>query len=183
MADAAARVKETYLGAVGCLFLASPDALRLSSLCGFLPFAFLGDVKAGERQVRGFSNLDVAVRTHNHGDAVAKPFCKAGIIRSVKAVRYGPAISLMDNLIPEGLGRLRQHDSFSRDGPQDHVSLHLLYGINTGDAEDCGALLARGGDHTWDHLQLNKRPHGVMDQHHLRIRRSLIQASGHSLLA
>ena len=64
----------------------------------FLPFAFLRDVKAGKGQVRGFSNLDVAVGAHNHGDAVAKPFCKAGVIRSVKAVRAARRISLTDNL-------------------------------------------------------------------------------------
>src|SRR5207249_11601362 len=74
---------------------------------------------------------------------MAEPLDEARFIGPVEAVLGGARERLPNDVVPEGLGRLRQDDALARDGAADLLSLHLLQGVDGGNVEDHRAVLAR----------------------------------------
>ena len=111
-----------------------------------------------------------------------------GLVGAHKSVRHGFGESALEKSVAESLGRLRQHDEFAGNGGGDECAmrgaLHLLDGVDRGQADDGRAVLDDRVDGALDGGRVDERPHRVMHQHDVVFRGGQRgQRVGHGFLA
>src|ERR1039458_7104918 len=129
----------------------------------------LAEVELGQLQVALLGNLQINLRTVDHGYRKAGALHDRGLVGADKAVRGGLGKGALEQAVAEALRGLRQHDELAGDG-RGHEgavggALHLLDGVHGRHADDGRPELGDRVDGAVDGGDIDQRAHSVVDQH------------------
>ncbi len=152
--------------------------------------ALLVEVETREFHVGGASDFDVAFGAVDDIDIAARALDEGGFVGGGEAVLFGAGEGFFQHGNLEGLRRLRQNDSFARNGGGNQRDVlgkrgaaNFLDRVDCRNAENRGATRARLGYDAVDLLARYERAHCIVDKNQLCVRRNFRQCVADRLLA
>lgn len=152
--------------------------------------AFLLEIKAGEVEIGGAGDFDVALGTEDNINVAAETFDEGSFVGGLPVIGGGKGKGFAKHSGVENLRGLGEDDALARDGLGDEGDVFgergaadFFHGVNRGDAEDGGAAGACFGDDAVELLAGDQGADGVVDDDEIGVRGCGGEGVGNGFLA